>query len=294
MANSPHPRDAEPIRQQVRAGYAQVARAAAGAPVDTRGGGCSGSSCCGAPPALAGALAQKIGYDKTELAGLPDGANLGLSCGNPTALASLRPGEVVLDLGSGAGFDCFLAGPRVGPTGRVIGVDMTPEMVSKARQNAAAYRERTGLTNVEFRLGEIEHLPVADNSVDVVISNCVINLSPDKPQVWREIARVLKPGGRVAVADLALLRPLPEAVRNMVEALVGCVAGAVLVSETERMARDAGLVDIRLKTRPEYVAAMSDWKDPLYARIVAALPAGTTPADFVTSLNVTARKPQEL
>jgi len=293
VANSPHPRDAESIRQQVRAGYAQVARAADGVPTPAPSGCCSGSSCCGAPPAHAGALAQKIGYDEIELAMLPDGANLGLSCGNPTALASLRPGEVVLDLGSGAGFDCFLAGPRVGPTGRVIGVDMTPEMVSKARQNAAAYRERTGLTNVEFRLGEIEHLPVADNSVDVVISNCVINLSPDKPQVWREIARVLKPGGRVAVSDLALLRPLPEAVRNMVEALVGCVAGAVLVSETERMARDAGLVDIRLETRPEYVAAMSDWQDPLYARIVAALPAGTTPADFVTSLNVTARKPQE-
>ena len=169
---------------------------------------------------------------------------MGLSCGNPNALAALKPGEVVLDLGAGGGFDVFIAGRKVGPTGRAIGVDMTPEMLAKARKNIAAYRERTGLDNVEFRLGEIEHLPVADASVDVVISNCVINLSPDKPQVWREIARVLKPGGRVAVSDLALLKPLPPAVVERVEALVGCVAGAVLVSETERMAREAGLVEI--------------------------------------------------
>jgi SAM-dependent methyltransferase len=223
---------------------------------------------------------------------LPDGANLGLSCGNPTTLAALKPGEVVLDLGSGAGFDCFLAGPRVGPAGRVIGVDMTPEMLSKARRNVTAYRERTGLDNVQFRLGEIEHLPVPDGSVDVIISNCVINLSPDKPQVWREIARVLKPAGRVAVSDLALLRPLPEQVRSMVEALVGCIAGAVLVSETERFAREAGLVDIRLERKPDYVASMTTFEDPLYGKIAAALPPGTGPADFVTSLNVTARKPE--
>jgi arsenite methyltransferase len=209
-----------------------------------------------------------------------------------TALASLKPGEIVLDLGSGGGFDCFLAGPRVGSSGRVIGVDMTPEMLGKARRNVAAYRERTGLDNVEFRLGEIEHLPLPDNSVDVIISNCVINLSPDKPQVWREIARVLKPGGRVAVSDLALLRALPESVRSMVEALVGCVAGAVLVSDTERFAREAGLVNIHLEQKHEYIESMTSFEDPLYQKIAAALPAGTRPADFVTSLNVTARKPE--
>jgi SAM-dependent methyltransferase len=144
---------------------------------------------------------------------------------------------------------------------------------------------------VEFRLGEIEHLPLPDNSVDVVISNCVINLSPDKPQVWREMARVLKPGGRVAVSDLALLQPLPEEVLNMVEALIGCVAGAVLVSETERMARKAGLAMIRLNAKTDYVAAMADWNDPLYKKIVERLPAGHCPADYITSLEVTAVKP---
>lgn len=290
MSDCTKTNDAQSVRERVRAGYARVAHAgglgAAGA------GCCSESSCCGPAANTADELARNIGYNEADLATLPEGANMGLSCGNPTALASLRPGEVVLDLGSGGGFDCFLAGPRLGPTGRVIGVDMTPEMLSKARRNVAAYRERTGLDNVEFRLGEIEHLPVADGSVDVVISNCVINLSPDKPQVWREIARVLKPGGRVAVSDLALLRPLPESVRNMVEALVGCIAGAALVADTERFAREAGLVAIRLESKPDYVAAMTSFEDPLYQKIVAALPPGTRPADFITSLNVTARKPE--
>jgi SAM-dependent methyltransferase len=279
MNNDPQARE---IRDQVRAGYGAIAR---------DGGSCCGpaSPCCGSAPPTD--LAQRIGYSADELAALPEGANLGLSCGNPNALAALQPGEVVLDLGSGAGFDVFIAGRKVGPTGRVIGVDMTPEMISKARRNAQAYHQQTGLDNVEFRLGEIEHLPVADASVDVVISNCVINLSPDKPQVWREIARVLKPGGRVAVSDLALLRPLPPAIVQSVQALVGCIAGAVLVSETERMAREAGLVDIRLNTRPDYVEQMADWQDPLYREILAHLPPGTKPSDFITSLEITARKP---
>jgi SAM-dependent methyltransferase len=232
-----------------------------------------------------------MGYTEEDLSLLTAGANMGLSCGNPSAMASLQAGEVVLDLGSGGGFDAFIAGPKVGPTGRVIGVDMTPEMLAKARRNQAAYRERSGLDNLEFRLGEIEHLPVADASVDVVISNCVINLSPDKPQVWREIARVLKPGGRVAVSDLALLRPLPEAVRSMVQALVGCVAGAVLVDETESMVRAAGLSDIQLAQETEYVRAMTQWEDPLYRQIVESLPKGTGTADYVTSLEVRATKP---
>jgi arsenite methyltransferase len=164
-------------------------------------------------------------------------------------------------------------------------------MLSKARRNVAQYRQQTGLDNVEFRLGEIEHLPAADASVDVIISNCVINLSPDKPQVWREMARVLKPGGRVAVSDLALFKPLPEAVRGMVEALVGCVAGAVLVSETEQMARAAGLTDLVLTPKPDYIKAMKDWEDPLYRKIIEHLPAGTQPGDYITSLEVKARKP---
>ena len=233
---------------------------------------------------------KHIGYSAEELAALPEGANMGLSCGNPNALAALQPGEVVLDLGAGGGFDVFIASGKVGPTGRAIGVDMTPEMLAKARTNLIAYRESTGLDNVEFRLGEIEHLPVADHSVNVVISNCVINLSPDKPQVWREIYRVLKPGGRVAVSDLALLKPLPPDVLKMVEALVGCVAGAALVSDTEQMVREAGLVDIALTAKPQYIEAMTGYEDPLYQKIIAALPPGTKPADFIVSLEVQARK----
>jgi len=270
------------VRETVRQGYAKIAREGGSQRAESR-------SCCGSGAAEQTALA--VGYAPGELQGLPEGANLGLSCGNPTAIAELRDGEVVLDLGSGAGFDVFLAGPRVGPRGRVIGVDMTTEMLDRARRNAAAYRERTGLDNVEFRLGEIEHLPAPDSSVDVVISNCVINLSPDKPQVWREIARVLRPGGRVAVADLALRRPLPASVVGMVEALCGCVAGAALVDENERMARDAGLEDVRLVEKEGYVESMAEWNDPLYHEIAKHLPQGAGPADYVVSVNVTARKP---
>lgn len=290
---SRHQSDPEQVRKSVRDAYGKVARQGSlGTVTAPAGAGCcsSGASCCdsiGGPVDLA----AQLGYSADQLAALPEGANMGLSCGNPTAVASLKPGEVVLDLGSGGGFDVFLAGPKVGPTGRVIGVDMTPDMLAKARRNIAAYRERTGLDNVEFRLGEIEHLPVADASVDVVISNCVINLSPDKAQVWREIARVLKPGGRVAVSDLALLQPLPPAVAEMVEALVGCIAGAVLIEDTERMVRDAGLTDVILTRKPEYVQTLSSLQDPLYRRIAAHLPAGATPADYVTSLAITARKP---
>ena len=198
---------------------------------------------------------------------------------------------MALDLGSGGGFDVFIAGKKVGASGRAIGVDMTAEMLAKARQNLETYRQTSGLDNVEFRLGEIEHLPMADASVDAIISNCVINLSPDKPQVWREIARVLKPGGRVAVSDLALLQPLPSGISEMIEALVGCVAGAVLVSETERMANEAGLTDIVLKPKTAYIDGMVDWQDPLYQKIIANLPAGTKPSQYITSLEITARKP---
>jgi arsenite methyltransferase len=266
------------VHEMVRQGYAAIATGK--------------RSCCGGKEMAPGELARQIGYSDEELAALPEGANLGLSCGNPAALAALKPGEVVLDLGSGGGFDVFIAARKVGATGRAIGVDMTPEMLAKARRNAAGYREQTGFDNVEFRLGEIEHLPVADNSVDAIISNCVINLSPDKPQVWREMARVLKPGGRVAVSDLALLRPLPPAILEMVEAVIGCVAGAVLVDETESLARAAGLTEIVLAKKSGFLKAKADWNDPLYRKIAGHLPAGTTAADFITSLEVQARKPK--
>ncbi len=289
------------VREQVREGYGQIARQGAWreqpatiAPPSAQSASCGCSpagGCCG-PASLSPAdLVRAIGYAQDDLHEASEGANLGLSCGNPTALAGLRAGEVVLDLGAGAGFDAFVAGPKVGASGRVIGVDMTPDMVSRARGLLPTYRGRSGLDNIEFRLGEIESLPVADASVDVVISNCVLNLSPDKPRVWREIARVLKPGGRVAVSDLALLRPLPRAVREDVEALVGCIAGAALVEDTRAQMAAAGLADIRLTPKPSYVEAMASSGDPLYRKIMGELPEGTTPADFITSLDIAARKP---
>ena len=276
----------EAVRRMVREGYAKIAQ-------DTSAGCCGpGVSCCGSAPQDANKLARELGYSVEELKSLPDGANMGLSCGNPAALAALKPGETVLDLGSGGGFDVFIAGRKVGATGRAIGVDMTPEMLGKARRNIVGYRQETGLDNVEFRLGEIEHLPIADNSVDAIISNCVINLSPDKAQVWREMARVLKPGGRVAVSDMALMKPLPPEVLKIVEALVGCVAGAVLVSETGRMTREAGLKDIVLKVKSDYIEAMLDFEDPLYKKVIALLPAGSKASDYITSLEVQALKPK--
>jgi arsenite methyltransferase len=277
---------AQDVRDSVRQGYAKIAQTGSlTSLVLPQGGGC-----CGTSPVSAQELARKIGYSVEQLNALPTGANMGLSCGNPMQIAALKEGQVVLDLGSGGGFDVFLAGPKVGAGGRVIGVDMTSEMISKARKNIAAYEKNTGLSNVEFRLGEIEHLPVADASVDVVISNCVINLSPDKPQVWREIARVLKPGGRVAVSDMALTQALPADVGAMIEALVGCVAGAVLVEEYREMVARSGLKHVTLTPKPEYVAALSSFQDPLYAKIVEALPQGATAADYITSLDVTATK----
>jgi SAM-dependent methyltransferase len=295
-SNAGHAPDA--VRESVREGYARIATTGSWSALSANASGdaasasgcCAGGGCCGPATFTPEQLAQAIGYTQNELAIAPEGANMGLSCGNPTAVALLREGETVLDLGAGGGFDCFIAGAKVGARGRVIGVDMTPEMLRKARGNIASYAQQTGFSNVEFRLGEIEHLPVADASVDVVISNCVLNLSPDKPQVWREIARVLKPGGRVAVSDLALLKPLPDAVRADLEALVGCVAGAVLVDETRAQAVAAGLRQVFLRAKPEYIDAMTNWEDPLYQRIVAALPAGSRPSEYITSLDVTAVK----
>ena len=190
-----------------------------------------------------GQAAGTLGYSDEEVAAAPDGANLGLGCGNPNAIASLKPGETVLDLGSGGGFDCFLAARKVGEAGRVIGVDMTAEMIDRARANA----EKAATRNVEFRLGEIEHLPVADGSVDVIMSNCVINLSPEKPSVWREAFRVLKSGGRLAIADVVATAPLPEEVRSDVALHARCVAGASTVDEIRSLLAEAGFEDVRIE-----------------------------------------------
>lgn len=264
----------------MRQGYSEIAKC-----------NCNqGFSCCGAAPEEAKILAGKLGYTAEELQALPEGANMGLSCGNPAALAALKEGEVVVDLGSGGGFDVFIAGKKVGATGHAIGVDMTAEMLLKARGNIAQYTKATGLANVEFRLGEIEHLPIADNSVDVIISNCVVNLSPAKAQVWKEIARVLKPHGRVAISDMALLQPLPEEVKRIVASLCGCVAGAVLVTETEKMAVEAGLVEIKMKHKPEYVDAMVDLEDGLYAEIKKIIGVKKL-SEFIISCEVQAVKP---
>ena len=273
-------KSSEDVKETVRAGYAAIA-------TGQRSCCCSIQRGSQADPAR---LAAAVGYDAESLAKLPDGANMGLSCGNPVAIAALREGQTVVDLGSGGGFDVFQAGERVKASGRVIGVDMTPEMLAKARKNIGQYRQRTGLDNVEFRLGEIKCLPVPDNSVDVVLSNCVINLSPDKPKVWREIYRVLKSGGKVSVSDLALLKPLPDNVRDMAAALVGCVAGAVLVEETKALLEKAGFTSIVLTPKPDYVRNMQDWNDPLYKQIAETLPQGEEMADYVVSLSIEARK----
>jgi len=263
----PQGKDSESVREQVREGYARIAQA----DVRPRDGGSSssGCGCCGevVDPAV---LARSVGYSEADLAALPEGANMGLCCGNPTAIAALKSGEVVLDLGSGGGFDVFLAGPRVGPTGRVIGVDMTPDMRAKARGNVAAYRERSGLDNVEFRLGEIEHLPVADASVDVVISNCVINLSPDKPQVFREVFRVLKPGGKMMVSDIVLNRPFPESLRDDEDLYAACLAGALLREDYLGAIRAAGFGLVEVITDREYEAS-SVCDDPITEEVADAL-----------------------
>ena len=300
--------DADAIRASVAQGYAAIARGeepglTARAEEGEAAGGCcapssapvaesaeGGGGCCG-PTMAVDELAQALGYEPSELEALPGGANLGLSCGNPAALASLRAGETVLDLGSGAGFDVFLAGPKVGATGRAIGVDMTPDMLARARANVASYRERTGLDNVEFRLGEIEHLPVADGSVDAVISNCVLNLAPDKRQVWAEVARVLKPGGRAAISDLGLLAPLPAGVVDHLEALIGCVAGAELVAQTEAHVAAVGLELVSLEQHPAYVDSLVGANDPLYRKLQEALPAGRRMAQYVTSFAAQVRRP---
>jgi arsenite methyltransferase len=238
------------IKEMVRARYGAIAAAADDA-------GCCApapASCCG-PTDTAAGKALRMGYSESDLAMAPQGANLGLGCGNPQAIAALRPGETVVDLGSGAGFDCFLAAEQVGPTGHVIGVDMTHEMLKKARENAA----KISAANVEFRLGELEHLPLADDSADVVISNCVINLVPDKEQVFREAFRVLKPGGRLAISDVVNIRPLSAELQADPALLCGCIAGAAPGAQIEGWLRQIGFVEARVTVKPESREMVGNW-----------------------------------
>jgi len=257
------------IKTMVRARYAGIAAGATSsccAPT---------TSCCGPATTSHDDKGRAMGYSDTELAAVPEGANLGLGCGNPQAIAAMKPGEVVLDLGSGAGFDCFLAAQQVGPTGHVIGVDMTHEMLGKARENAS----KIGAANVEFRLGELEHLPVADNTADVAISNCVINLVPNKAQVFRETFRVLKPGGRIAISDVVNTAPLPTDLEADTALMCGCVCGAAPVDRVETWLRDAGFTDISVAVKPESRDLIATWAP------------GRGIENYVASAIVEARKP---
>ncbi len=250
------------IRAAVREQYGKVAQ---------QSGGTCTPGCCSPNPELS----LLLGYSAQDLAEVPEGANLGLGCGNPQAIAALRPGETVLDLGAGAGFDSFLAAKQVGASGQVIGVDMTPDMVSKARENA----RKLGATNVDFRLGEIEHLPVADGVVDVILSNCVINLSPDKAAVFREAFRVLRPGGRLAISDVVKLRDLPPALEQDLAALTGCVAGAAPVEALTQHLRAAGFGDLEIEVNQQSGEFIREW-----------LP-GSGAEAYVASAAITAKKP---
>jgi arsenite methyltransferase len=257
------------IKEMVRARYGGIAAAS-----ETSCCAPSPSSCCG-PEAISHDKARRMGYTEAELAAVPEGANLGLGCGNPQVIAAMQPGEVVVDLGSGAGFDCFLAARQVGETGHVIGVDMTHKMLKEARDNAAFI----GAGNVEFRLGELEHLPLADKTADVVISNCVINLVPDKAQVFREAFRVLKPGGRLAVSDVINIVPLPAELRADPALLCGCVAGAAPAERIEAWLSEAGFVDVRVAPNFESRKMVESWAS------------GRGIENYIASAMVEARKP---
>ncbi len=257
-------KSADQVRKTVSEQYGRVARA---------DGACCAPGCCGGSTPDA---SLQLGYSADDLASAPDGANMGLGCGNPQAIADLRPGETVVDLGAGGGFDCFLAAKQVGAAGRVIGIDMTPDMVSKARENA----RRIDARNVEFRLGEIERLPVADGSVDVILSNCVINLSPDKGAVFAEAHRVLKPGGRLAIADVVATAELPAAIAAQVEALTGCIAGAARADVLRGLLEGAGFEDVRIEVREESRAFIRDWMP------------GSGAENYVASATLQATKPR--
>ena len=260
------------LRNNVRIAYAEVANA-------SNTGDCCGesASCCGVSDdvAINALISTRLGYSSDDLSQVPSGADMGLGCGNPKAIAGLKPGETVIDLGSGGGFDCFLASPEVGETGRVIGVDMTPDMLAKARKNA----EKGRYKNVEFRLGEIEHLPVADSSADVIISNCVINLSPNKSQVFKEAYRVLKPGGRLAISDVVATIELPEDMRNDEKLIAGCMGNASLIEELENIMQAAGFVGINIQPKDESREFIKDWAP------------GRGVEDYVVSATIEAIKP---
>jgi SAM-dependent methyltransferase len=254
----------EEVKKAVRKNYGDIAKQNTSCCGPQTVNPTKASSCCGAAPSTDD-MSKMMGYSDEELAKLPEGANLGLGCGNPVALASLKEGDTYIDLGSGAGIDCFLAADKVGKTGKVIGVDMTPEMIDKARENV----KKTGLENVEFRLGEIEHLPVSDSSVDVITSNCVINLSPDKKAVFSDAFRVLKPGGKIMISDIVLLKELPEAVLQSVEAYVGCVSGAMLKDEYLSIVKEVGFENIEVLGES---SAGDVWiSDPLAVSIIEQL-----------------------
>ena len=261
------------IREFVRQRYGKIASKPASANC-----GCCASACDDqAAQFPIDSVSSAIGYSEEELKRAPEGANLGLGCGNPQAIADLKTGETVLDLGSGAGFDCFLAAETVGNSGRVIGVDMTGEMIEKARQNAA----KVGAKNVEFRLGEIEHLPVPDSSIDVIISNCVVNLSPDKPDVFNDAYRVLKPGGRLAISDIVALRQLPKEIRENLELISGCVGGASPIEDLEQMLQAAGFIDIDILPLNRSREVIGEWFP------------GRNIGDYIASATIKARKPGE-
>jgi ubiquinone/menaquinone biosynthesis C-methylase UbiE len=262
-------KEKEEIRQAVRESYGKIARVgdkgSASSEVSQAASCCgesnlssgtnSSSSCCVRPEFTLDQMAAAIGYSKEDLAGVPGGANLGLGCGNPVALASLKPGEIVVDLGSGGGLDCFLAAQKVGETGQVIGVDMTPDMVGKARQNA----EKMGVKNIDFRLGEIENLPIADNNADIIISNCVINLSPDKQGVYREALRVLKPGGRLVISDILTTVKLPDEVQKNLALVTACIGGAATIEDTEKMLKGTGFQDIKITPKNVNRELIREW-----------------------------------
>ena len=280
--------DKETIRQFVRERYGNISKSAPVADGTGATTSCCGqsdpsaspesaSSCCGGPQISPQQISTIMGYSNEDFKSVVDGANLGLGCGNPVALASLKPGEVVVDLGSGGGFDCFLAAKQVGETGQIIGVDMTPDMLSRARSNA----EKMKTANVEFRLGEIENLPVADNTADIIMSNCVINLSPDKIKVYREAFRILKPGGRLAIADIVATAPLPAEIQQNLSLVSACVGGAATIDDTKEMLVEAGFVNISIKAKDESRKLISQW----------APGEGKNAGDYVVSAYIEAVKP---
>jgi ubiquinone/menaquinone biosynthesis C-methylase UbiE len=280
-------RDKEEIRKAVRDSYGKVARIGTKASGLSPALSCCGeqgisdtkrssASCCGAPEFTPEQMSKAMGYSRNDLDNTPEGANLGLGCGNPVALASLKPGETVVDLGSGGGFDCFLAANEVGKDGKVIGIDMTPDMISKARKIA----QDAGIDNVEFRLGEIEHLPVADNSADIIMSNCVINLSPDKQSVFKDAFRALKPGGRLAISDILATKELPAEIKNDLALYSACIGGAATLESTVTMLEQTGFRDIIIDAKEESKKIINEWMP------------GSNPGDYIVSAYIEAKKPE--